>query len=143
MRRGDRRQTYGAAQEISVRLRPELIEKTRKSAQLAHMKRQGVTESSAGRWTRPEDYLGALARKRGFRRGRRAKDRTEPEAPRLLLSTVPFLLLMSLLGVLAVAIMIIAFPGTQPVQRPALAAPKELGVAPRGWFQEAQREFRH
>ena len=43
------------------------------------MKRDGLTELPADRWTRPEDYLGAMARKRGFRRGRRAKDRTEPE----------------------------------------------------------------
>ncbi len=107
------------------------------------MKRQGVAESPAGRWTRPEDYLGAMARKRSSRQGRRDRTRTEPETPRLFLSTVPFLLLMTLLGVLAVAIMIVAFPGTQPAQRQSVAAAKELGVAQRGWFQEAQREFRY
>ena len=107
------------------------------------MKRQGVTESPAGRWTRPEDYLGALARKRSFRRERGGSDRTEPESPRLLLSTVPFLGLLALLGVLAVSIMIVAFPGAQPQRRTPQIAQRELGVAPKGWFQEAQREFHH
>ena len=107
------------------------------------MKRQGVTESPAGRWTRPEDYLGAMARKRTFRRGRSAGDRTQPESPRLFLSTLPFLALIALLGVLAVAIMIAAFPGSQPQQKPAQPAQKVLGVAPKGWFQEAQKEFHH
>lgn len=107
------------------------------------MKRQGVTESPAGKWTRPEDYLGALARKRSFRRERRDCDRTEPESPRLLLSTVPFLGLIALLGILAVAIMIVAFPGSQPQRQPPRLAQREQGVAPKGWFQEAQREFHH
>lgn len=107
------------------------------------MKRQGVTESPAGRWTRAEDYLEMLARKRSFRRARRTRGRSEPESPRLLLSTLPFLALIGLLGVLAVAIMVAAFPGTQPPEKPAQAAAKEQGVAPKGWLQEAQRDFHH
>ena len=75
------------------------------------MKRDGVTESPAGRWTRSEDYLGAMARKRTFRRSRH-HDRTQPELPQMLLSTVPFLALLLLLGVLAVGIMVAAFPGS-------------------------------
>jgi hypothetical protein len=67
--------------------------------------------------------------------------RTQPENPRLLLSTVPFLALMGLLGVLAVAIMIMAFPGNQHASRPRAAAQQEKGVAERGWFQEAQKEM--
>jgi hypothetical protein len=104
------------------------------------MKRHGVTESPAGRWTRAEDYLGAMALRRTFRR-KRPSQRTEPESPRLLLSTIPFVALLGLLGVLAVSIMIAAFPGTQPQQHVPVAGPKELGVAPKGWFQEAQKEF--
>jgi hypothetical protein len=107
------------------------------------MKRQGVTESPAGRWTRPEDYLGAMARKRNSRRERRAKDRTEPESPRLLLSTLPFLALLALMAVLAVGIMIAAFPGSQPPPAASPVAQKEQGVAAKGWFQEAQKEFHH
>lgn len=94
-------------------------------------------------WTRPDDYLGALAFKRSFRRAREPRPRTEPERPRVLLSTAPFLLLLALLGVLAVAIMVVAFPGTQPqIKAPPVTA-KETGVAQRGWFQEAQKEMHH
>jgi hypothetical protein len=104
------------------------------------MKRDGVTESPAGRWTRSEDYLGAMARKRTFRRHRR-RDRTQPEVPQMLLSTVPFLALLLLLGVLAVGIMVAAFPGSQPPEKAPQLAHKEQGFAPRGWLQEAQKEF--
>ncbi|HEY7005458.1 MAG TPA: hypothetical protein VH392_03165 [Sphingomicrobium sp.] len=107
------------------------------------MKRQEVTESPAGRWTRPEDYLGAMARKRAFRRGRRPKERTEPESPRLFLSTVPFIGLIALIGLLGVAIMFAAFPGSQPPHKPPQPVQKVAGVAPKGWFQEAQKEFHH
>jgi hypothetical protein len=101
-----------------------------------------VAESNGGKWTRADDYVTAMARRRTARRDREPRDRTQPEAPRMFLSTVPFLALIGLLGVLAVAIMVAAFPGgnrTQLKQRQA--APRELGVAPRGWFQEAQKEF--
>src|SRR5690242_18532802 len=107
------------------------------------MKRQGVTESPAGKWTRPEDYLGAMALKGTFRRRRSLLDRTEPAPPRLLLSTIPFFLLMGFLAVLAVAIMVTAFPGNRQKERPVPVAQKEQGVAAKGWFQEAQRDFHH
>ncbi len=68
---------------------------------------------------------------------------TEPESPRLLLSTLPFLALIALLGVLAVAIMIIAYPGTQPDHFASAPAQKQQGIAPPGWFEEAQRDFHH
>jgi hypothetical protein len=97
------------------------------------MKRHGLTESTAGKWTRPEDYVVAFARKRTFRRARRQSERTEPEAPRLLLSTVPFLGLLALLGVLAVAIMFLAFPGSQPQPNPVPVPAKEQGVAATGF----------
>lgn len=61
----------------------------------------------------------------------------------MLLSTVPFFILLMLLGVLAVAIMIVAFPGTQPQIRQPAAAAKEKGVAQRGWFEEAQKDMHH
>ena len=95
-----------------------------------------------GAWVKPETYLSALVRTRSFRRAHREKPRTQPERPRLLLSTVPFMLLIGLLGVLAVAIMIIAFPGNQPVQK-AKPIGHEQGIAPPGWFQEAQKEMHH
>jgi len=49
--------------------------------------------------------------------------------------------LIGLLGILAVAIMIVAFPGTQPLQKQRADAAKEQGVAQRGWFQEAQKDM--
>ena len=94
-----------------------------------------------GAWTRPDAYLGALARKRPFRRAREDKVRTQPESPRLLLSTLPFLALMALLAVLVIAIAITAFPGSQPRPKEKQVAAKEQGVAERGWFQEAQKQF--
>jgi len=92
-------------------------------------------------WTRAEAYLGGIALKRSFRRAHAEKPRTEPETPRLLLSTLPFLVVIGLLAVLAVAIMVLAFPGSQPPPRPRPVAAHEQGVAQRGWFQEAQKEM--
>lgn len=103
--------------------------------------KQRVADPAPGEpWTRPETYVGALARKRSFRRSR-DKGRTQPESPRLLLSTVPFLALIGLLAILAVAIMIIAFPGNQPFPKAKPAAQQEKGVAQKGWFQEAQKDM--
>jgi hypothetical protein len=93
-----------------------------------------------GVWTRPETYVEALLRTRSFRKAHREKPRTQPESPRAMLSTIPFLILLSLLAVLAIAIMVVAFPGNQPVQKPKPAA-HEPGVAERGWFKEAQKEM--
>jgi uncharacterized protein HemX len=94
-------------------------------------------------WTRPDAYIGALARRRSFRRARDDRKRTQPETPRMLLSTVPFLALLALLAVLGVAIMVIAFPGSQPQPEPREVAAKQQGVAQRGWFEEAQKEMHH
>lgn len=91
-------------------------------------------------WTRTEDYLFALLRRRTVRREWELKPRTQPEAPRPSLSTVPFLLLIAALGILGVAIMITAYPGSQP--QPSVAAEQpELGVASKGWFQDAEKDF--
>ena len=107
------------------------------------MKRQGVTESPVSKWTRPDDYIEALALKRSFRRKRRGRARTEPESPRFLLSTLPFLALFALLGILAVAIIVAAFPGTQPEAKAPPPPARQQGVAAEGWLEEAQREFHH
>jgi hypothetical protein len=98
-------------------------------------------DTPARGWTRPDAYIGALARKRTFRKSQGEKRRTQPETPRMLLSTLPFLALLGLLGILAVAIMVIAFPGNQPPLKPHQAAAREQGRAERGWFQEAQKQF--
>jgi hypothetical protein len=82
-----------------------------------------------------------MASRRTARRRRQPNPRTQPEAPRLLLSTIPFLALIAALGVLGVAIMVAAWPGSQPAPRPK-PAQHELGVAPKGWLQEAEKQFR-
>lgn len=92
-------------------------------------------------WTRLEDYVSAMARRRTERRKRAPKPRTEPESPRLLLSTLPFLALIAALAILAVAIMITAFPGNQPQLR-SNGPEHRQGYAPKGWFQEAEKEFK-
>jgi anti-sigma factor RsiW len=92
-------------------------------------------------WTRPDDYFEALARRRTARRNRGEHNRrTQPEAPRVWLSTIPFLALIAALGGLAIAIMVAAWPG-RPLRHPPPRQP-EQGIAAKGWFQKAQREFR-
>ena len=100
-----------------------------------------ASPAPARAWTRPEDYIGALARKRTFRRSRSRGERTQPEAPQMLLSTLPFLALIALLAVLGIAIMITAIPGSHPQPKARQVAAREQGVAERGWFQEAQKQF--
>jgi hypothetical protein len=105
------------------------------------MKNRGeLAPSDSFNWTRVEVYLGAMARRRTERRRREPKPRTQPEAPRLMLSTLPYLVLIGALAVLAIGIMIIAFPGAQP-QPPPRPATHQQGVAGKGWFQEAQKQF--
>ena len=96
----------------------------------------------ASRWTKPDDYIASLARRRTARRARETSSRTQPQAPRFALSTLPFVGLMIGLGILTIAIMIAAWPGSVAKPRAAIPQPKELGTAQKGWFQEAQREFR-
>jgi len=90
-----------------------------------------------GKWTRAEDYLATMARRRS---PPDLQIRTSPEAPRLLLSTLPFVALMTALAVLSAAIMVIAWPGSQPQPRPRTES-HEQGVAAKGWLQEAARDF--
>ncbi len=93
-------------------------------------------------WTRIEDYLEALARRRTARRKRYGvpQPRTEPESPRVLLSTLPFLALMAGLGILAAAIIMAAWPGRSG-RRPAPVG-QEQGTAAPGWFEEAKKDMR-
>jgi hypothetical protein len=107
------------------------------------MKKEPLAESRTGQWTRPEDYVTALARKRTARKGREPRRSSEPEVPRFSLSTLPFVALLAALALLAIAIMVVAFPGAQPQSRTDRVAAREQGVAQKGWFQEAQKEFHH
>ena len=97
-------------------------------------------------WTRPEVYFEALARRRTARRKREsgAGARTQPESPRLLLSTLPFIALIAALGLLTIAIMVTAWPGRMQHGPSAIRRLSSTSRAsrPKGWFQEAEREFR-
>ena len=106
------------------------------------MDKQRLSAPAARKWTNADDYIEGLIR---LRRNRTARGkpvvRTEPETPRLLLSTVPFGALLAALGVLSVAIMIAAWPVHEVSVTKQEAAQLERGVAPRGWFQEAQKDM--
>jgi hypothetical protein len=80
-----------------------------------------------------------MARKRSYRRARepRSGRATAPAG----LSTIPLAAILAVLAVLVVAIMIAAFPGSQPAPKAKPSVVHEQGVAPRGWFQEAQKQF--
>jgi hypothetical protein len=91
-------------------------------------------------WTRIDEYLASLARIRIARRSHVVRPRTQPEEPRFLLSTLPFLLLMAALMMIAVAFFLVAWPGNQPQPQPRPDV-KEQGVAKRGWLEDAEREF--
>ena len=57
---------------------------------------------------------------------------------------VPFVALMVVLAILVVATVLIAFPGNQPEQQQkSQLSPHEKGYAPKGWMQEAEKEFHH
>jgi anti-sigma factor RsiW len=107
------------------------------------MKNKGeLAQPEARRWTRADEYVSALVRRRTTRLKREVtQGRTQPETPRLLLSTVPFLALIAALAILGVAIMITAWPGSRP-QATHPPQQHEQGVAQKGWFQEAEKEFR-
>jgi hypothetical protein len=103
--------------------------------------KERVTESPAGRrWTGPDAYVEAMVRRRSFRRSHREQERTQPEFPRFVLSTLPFLALLLALAALSVAIMVLAWPRAQPEPKPQQLA-KEQGYAPRGWFEEAEKQM--
>ena len=97
----------------------------------------------AQRWTSIDEYLGGLARRRTARRSRRPGARTQPEAPQLLLSTLPFAALMSFFALLIVAIAIAAWPGSQRDIKPSGAPPQQQqGTAAPGWLDAAKKEMR-
>lgn len=113
------------------------------------MNRQDLPSSQMkSSWTGIDSYLRSLHRRRLVIRGRRqsARPAQDPEPPRLLLGTLPFLLLSAGLAVVAGAIILMARPGAMrasvPVKTVERVPPHELGTAPPGWFDEAKKEFR-
>ncbi len=78
--------------------------------------------------------MGRLWRRSAARARRRLSPRTEPERPRFLLGTAPFMLLILALMVVAVSIIMAAIPGRR--YEPPKPESAEVGTAPRGWLTE-------
>lgn len=96
----------------------------------------------AGRpWARIDTYVVSLARSRSARRRSAPQPRTQPEHPRALLGTWPFLLVILAFGAMAVPVLIAAWPARE---RPAPPAPAvtQPGTAPADWFDRARKEMR-
>lgn len=95
----------------------------------------------AQRWTHAEAYIEALARRRTARRSRQPGQRTQPEAPKMLLSTLPFAVLILVFAMLIVVFAVAAWPGSQPHAKPRPAA-AQPGTAAPGWLDEAKKDMR-
>jgi hypothetical protein len=105
-------------------------------------KKRVVTDRPPARpWTRLDDYVAALARRRTARRRRAERPRSQPDTPRFSLSTLPFLVLIVALFILTAAIMVAAWPGNWPAPRPKVEH-HELGVAEKGWLDRAKRDMK-
>ena len=98
------------------------------------------TSHVGGTWTRAEDYVRALAQRRTARKSRAPRARTQPESPLFSLSTLPFLLLIVAIAVLAAAIIVTAWPRTHPTAQKPIEK-RQVGTAAKGWFDEAKRDF--
>ena len=107
------------------------------------MKKDGLdepTRADAG-WTRVEDYIVALARRRTARHKRegRPRGRMDGDGPTPTLGTVPFIVMMAAFALLIVAIAGLAWPIHEQPQRQR--AEKELGTAAPGWLEDAEQEM--
>jgi len=102
-----------------------------------------IPDEKARAWTRPEDYWPPRRLRRSGRSAPRRfvpteQEEQEPET-RPLLDLVPYAALLLALAVLAVAIIAMAWPGrTVPQQAAPAREPVEVGLAPKGWIDEAQ-----
>lgn len=99
-----------------------------------------IPDEKARAWTRPEDYWPP---RRPARRGRPAVEpqRSNPlgrnhreRQARPMLDTVPTMLLMIGLAMLAFAIIVAAWPGRHVGATPRVAGSSEIGTAPPGWM---------
>ena len=107
------------------------------------MKKDGLDERRTGGktgWTRVDDYVVALARRRTARQQRESRrgGRFEMDVPRPTIGMVPFLIMMAAFALLAVAIAAMAWP-RQHADRPKPTA-RVLGTAPPGWIDRALQD---
>ena len=100
-----------------------------------------ASQRSGRDWTQPDDYVASLARKRTARKSREPSPESQHEAPRFPVGMLPFVALMAVFAILVVATILVAFPGNQPQLRAKRPAAPERGYAPKGWLQEAEKQF--
>jgi hypothetical protein len=97
-----------------------------------------IPDEKARAWTRPEDYWPPRRpRRSAASANKRLGPASRPEAPdkRPLLDIVPYAALMLGLAIMAMAIIVLAWPGRYAGQPSARAAPvSEVGTAPKGWI---------
>jgi hypothetical protein len=100
-----------------------------------------IPDEKARAWTRPEDYWPT---RRPARSGKPAKNRRRPsgdrgdpiEGGRLSLTALPYLVMLAGLAIMAVTIMMMAWPGNRTAFSPPKPQAVEVGTAPKGWLQE-------
>ena len=107
------------------------------------MKKDGLDERTkpAGGWTGVENYLVALARRRTARHKREGRpgSRMDPDEPRNIVGTIPFIIMMGAFLLLFVAIASLAWPSHE--RSAAKKAEREIGTAPPGWLEKAEQEM--
>jgi hypothetical protein len=102
------------------------------------MNKEGHAPPLATRhWTQIEAYLRPMRRPRP----RVLEVRTQPERPCALLTTLPFAVLLLGFMIMSISIAFVAWPGSQAEIAAPVPRGHETGFAPKGWFQEAQRDF--
>ena len=107
------------------------------------MKKDGLAPPPPARAGPPLHYYLVHRRRRAAaaRERRRLPPRTEPEAPRFMLSTFPYAALLAVFAMMTVLILIAAWPGREHAVPQVTHAQHEAGTAAKGWFQEAQRDM--
>jgi len=94
------------------------------------------------RWTHIEAYLGGLARRRTARGTRFPSTPPTFQGRSLILSTLPFAILIAMLGMMAVVFAIDAWPSPTPEDLAPRQVERKQGTAPPGWFDEARKDMR-
>lgn len=112
-----------------------------RSDQSPVVKSDNLLPPPESRWTRIDDYLVALAKGRTARRRRAERLRTQPEEPHPMLSTVPFVVLLAALALVAAAIAIDAWPGDDGGSTRFGTEADQPGTAPANWFDEAKKDI--
>jgi len=115
------------------------IASTATTAHIKRMKKEGHAPSSATHhWTQIEAYLRTMRRPKSRVP---LSARTQPERPSAFLTTLPFAVLLLGFMIMSISIAFAAWPPSQPEIAAPVPRGHETGFAPKGWLQEAQRDF--